>query len=241
MALTKVTSGIRTLATDEVLTANINDDAVTTAKVLDDNVTTAKILDNNVTLAKMADGTQGGTLYYGASGAPTELAAGTSGYFLKTQGGSANPVWAAAGGANTPYFYASRTGSQSNQTSGTWAKYEGDDEIIDTDGDYDDSTNYRFTPTTAGKYMICFSAAYGSSTNAQRYVFNIYKNGSAYNNSRASTQAGMAGQEIWGYAAAILDMNGSSDYVEAYGFLESGANTTGFISYGAFYGWRLIE
>ena len=76
--------------------ASIADDAITTAKILDDNVTTAKILDNNVTLAKLSDGTQGGTIYYGASGAPTELAAGTSGQFLQTTGASANPVWASA-------------------------------------------------------------------------------------------------------------------------------------------------
>ena len=69
-------------------------DSVTTVKILDDNVTTAKIADNNVTLAKIADGTQGGTLYFGASGAPTELAAGTTGQFLKTLGTSANPAWA---------------------------------------------------------------------------------------------------------------------------------------------------
>ena len=64
------------------------------ATIVADAVTTTKILDNNVTLAKIADGTQGGTLYFGASGAPTELAAGTSGLFLKTQGAAANPVWA---------------------------------------------------------------------------------------------------------------------------------------------------
>ena len=71
----------------------LGSNSVTTIKILDDNVTTAKIADNNVTLAKIADGTQGGTLYFGASGAPTELAAGTSGKFLKTQGSGANPIW----------------------------------------------------------------------------------------------------------------------------------------------------
>ena len=104
------------IASNAVTTAKINADAVTGAKIADDtvdsehlvdggidaqhlsssSVTTAKINDNAVTLAKLSDGTQGGILYYGASGAPTELAAGTSGYFLKTQGGSANPVWAAS-------------------------------------------------------------------------------------------------------------------------------------------------
>ena len=69
------------------------DDTITTAKIQDDAVTTAKIADNNVTLAKLSDGTQGGIIYYGASGAPTELAASTSGYFLKTQGAAANPAW----------------------------------------------------------------------------------------------------------------------------------------------------
>jgi len=56
--------------------------------------------DNSVTLAKLSDGTQGGLIYYGGSGAPTELAAGTSGQFLQTQGAGANPQWAAAGGGS---------------------------------------------------------------------------------------------------------------------------------------------
>ena len=93
------------LASSSVTTAKINADAVTAAKIGDDvidsehlvdgSIDTAHIADNQVTLAKLSDGTQGGILYYAASGAPTELAAGTSGYYLKTQGGSANPVWAA--------------------------------------------------------------------------------------------------------------------------------------------------
>ena len=65
-------------------------------------VATGKIADNAVTLDKQAHGTQGGILYYGASGVPSELAAGTNGYYLKTQGGSANPVWAAVSQYSTP-------------------------------------------------------------------------------------------------------------------------------------------
>ena len=93
------------LASSSVSTAKVNADAITGAKIADDaldsehytdgSIDTAHIADNQVTLAKLSDGTQGGILYYAASGAPTELAAGTSGYYLKTQGGSANPVWAA--------------------------------------------------------------------------------------------------------------------------------------------------
>ena len=57
------------------------------------NTGAVTIADNAVTLAKQADGTQGGIIYYGGSGAPTELAAGTSGYVLKTSGAGANPAW----------------------------------------------------------------------------------------------------------------------------------------------------
>lgn len=62
------------------------------------NAGVVSLADNSVTLAKLEDGTQGDILYYGASGAPARLGFGTSGYFLKTQGTGANPVWAEVGG-----------------------------------------------------------------------------------------------------------------------------------------------
>ena len=67
-------------------------------KALSGDVTLANtgavtIADKAVTLAKQADGTQGGIIYYGASGAPTQLAAGTSGYVLSPAGAGANPSW----------------------------------------------------------------------------------------------------------------------------------------------------
>ena len=83
------------LAADAVTGAKVADDAIDSEHYTDGSIDTAHIADNQVTLGKLSDGTQGGIIYYGGSGAPTELAAGSSGYFLKTQGGSANPVWAA--------------------------------------------------------------------------------------------------------------------------------------------------
>jgi len=113
--------GATQIAANAVTTAKILDDNITTAKILDDNITTAKILDNNVTLAKLSDGTQGGTIYYGASGAPTELAAGTSGQFLQTAGASANPVWGtvASSGFNTVTTFAAGSTSGWSPASGT--------------------------------------------------------------------------------------------------------------------------
>ena len=89
----------------------VGDNTVSAGKIASNAVTTAKIADDAVTLAKQAAGTQGGTIYYGAAGAPTELAAGTSGKFLKTQGSGANPVWddvpagARTGGGSDKIFF----------------------------------------------------------------------------------------------------------------------------------------
>lgn len=40
--------------------------------------------------------TQGDILYFGSSGTPAYLSAGTNGQYLKTQGAGANPTWASA-------------------------------------------------------------------------------------------------------------------------------------------------
>lgn len=54
----------------------------------------ADVVDNSITLAKLEHGTQGDVLYYGASGAPARLGAGTDGQVLQSQGAAANPQWA---------------------------------------------------------------------------------------------------------------------------------------------------
>ena len=67
-------------------------------------IETADLADNLVTLAKLADQTQGDVLYYGASGAPAVLSAGTAEYPLVTKGAGADPVFqqlATAGIADT--------------------------------------------------------------------------------------------------------------------------------------------
>lgn len=56
-------------------------------------IATAALADNAVTLAKLEDGTEGDTLYYGASGAPTRLAKGTAGQVYRQNSGETAPEW----------------------------------------------------------------------------------------------------------------------------------------------------
>jgi len=89
-----------------------------------DAVDTNAILDDAVTLGKQADGTQGGTLYYGASGVLAELAVGTDGYFLKTQGAAANPAWASSREEFAQFTeeQADNTVSGDSLVAGSWTK-----------------------------------------------------------------------------------------------------------------------
>ena len=101
------------LKVDELDTRSGSTITVAAGKTLagTDIIDTAQITANAVDLTKLSDGTQGGTLYYGTAGAPTELAAGTSGKFLKTLGAGADPAWddvpagAPTGGGTDKIFF----------------------------------------------------------------------------------------------------------------------------------------
>lgn len=76
-----------------LLAINLLNSGIEADNIANNAVTTTKIINDAVTLAKMEDGAQGDVLYYGASGAPSRLGAGTSGQFLQTLGAGANPAW----------------------------------------------------------------------------------------------------------------------------------------------------
>ena len=119
-----------------------------------------------------------------------------------------------AGGNMKPAFHA-RLSSNQNISSGATTKIQINDETFDTDNDYDNSTNYRFTPTTAGKYFVYLQARFswnsGNNDTANLYIF---KNGSEKFVAKINNGANWYGT-LNSYG--IVDMNGSSDYLEAYG------------------------
>ena len=55
-------------------------------------------------------------------------------------------------------------GSNQSLTSGVLTKANINTEVFDTDSMYDSSTNYRFTPTIAGKYYCYMNAEYSWNT-----------------------------------------------------------------------------
>ena len=98
-------------------------------------------------------------------------------------------------------------------------------EEYDTAGAYDTST-YKFTPQTAGKYFIYATCAPSGDSNSalQVGIFHIRKNNTRILESRTnfnSNNGRTASQQI----SIVMDLNGSSDYVHLIGNVAQSGGT----------------
>lgn len=132
-------------------------------------------------------------------------------------------------GANAAPAFSAYLLSTQTITSSTWTKVQCGTEEFDTNGNYDNVTNYRFTPTVAGYYQFNGRISNGPSTSPSGAYVSIYKNGAAakYGGSQALTSP----QYDEGVNASVLIyMNGSTDYVELYAYITA---TTAVLQNGA--------
>jgi hypothetical protein len=137
-----------------------------------------------------------------------------------------------AGESNAPYFFAGKSGDQ-QISNNTVTKIQMNNEILDSASAYDPSSNYRFTPQTAGKYFVSvnfsmYATLQFGTTDLENIQCFIYKNGSNMSNTRGAIgYSGNPGQFGNVSTSAIVTMNGSSDYLEVFGYgrTVSGNNT----------------
>ena len=97
-------------------------------------------------------------------------------------------------------------------TAATWTKITFQTEEYDTNSNFDTS---RFTPTIAGYYQINGAWQFGTGGTVTGCA--IYKNGTIYK--QGGQTGGTAG--YGGAVSSIVYFNGSSDYVELYGYASS--------------------
>jgi hypothetical protein len=151
----------------------------------------------------------------------SRLAVGTNGQVLTADSAAATGMkWAAGGASNNPSISVFRTTDQT-VTANTYTKVQFTSEAWDTDNCFDSSTNFRFTPTVAGKYQIQFCII-GSGT--QNY-------GVLYFNGTRVKGVGQGGAGGTANGSTILSFNGSTDYVEFFAYLASGTTITGTAEY----------
>ena len=159
-----------------------------------------------------------------------------------------NVTQTGVGGANTPAFEAYVGTIQTGLSSGAWTKIAANTEVYDTDSNYDTS-NYRFTPTTAGKYLVYVNVSEGSASDYQMWGAHmaIYKNGSIVKMHSNNFNPSYDHNEASLFLSSVIDMNGSSDYVEGYARVYTGSgNWNIFTENGGaqvswFGGYRIIE
>ena len=176
---------------------------------------------------------------------PKAVTLGASGTTVTVPSGAtldlSNATQTGVGGTNTPAFHVDFDDSSSTSIAhDTGTKMLFDTERIDTDNAYDNSTNYRFTPQVAGKYFIYASIGLNSSNdyNNKYFICEIRKNGST-----AILGNNPSSYYTCATANMIVDMNGSSDYVECFGYHTIGStqDTINSKFYSFFGGYKLIS
>jgi hypothetical protein len=123
---------------------------------------------------------------------------------------------------NMPAFSA-YLGTNQNLTNNAFTKIQINTENFDTNSNYDNATNYRFTPTVAGYYQINGRVDSQSSTGSvTRCIASIYRNGTEYKRGSDVNTANTNASNV----VDVVYFNGSTDYVELYGFISAAVTAT---------------
>jgi hypothetical protein len=120
----------------------------------------------------------------------------------------------ATGVAGTGPAFSAYQNSAQTLSSGSYTKLQFQAEEFDTASAFDSTTNYRFTPQVAGYYQFEGSFAVGAFPTGVQIA--IYKNGSL------AKQGGNVGTSAQLNVSTIISMNGSTDYVELFGWVSTG-------------------
>ena len=233
---TAVTTGVHTFTAvpvfpnNTVESADIQADAITGAKIADNainsehytdgSIDTAHIADAQITTAKLATAVLTGATDIGADIADADLLLiddGAGGTLRKTTAARIKTYIGA--GTNTPAFAAYAPDDQASLSDNTWVKLTMNAEFFDSDGKYNTS-NYRFTPTVAGKYMFGANVYIDGSQTVDSAGLAFYKNGTKVffqiENVDAHTSHALT---------AVIDLD-ADDYVELYGYADIASSGT---------------
>lgn len=159
---------------------------------------------------------------------------GTSGQVLTSTGNAAPPAWQTPG-STFPAFSAYNNLAQTGLTLNTYTKVNFDIEEFDTTNSYN-PTLARFTPNLAGYYQVNFSAQGGGSVNTAYATGQLYKNGSGIIGKFSSGLNG--GSTVYGSSlssgSALVFMNGTTDYLEFYLYIQGSGTGSIFAQTGGF-------
>ena len=220
------TGVLNTPADDTVKTATVQDDAITTDKLANSINTAITANTAKTTNATHSGEVTGATALTIADNIVDEANlkvsnAPTNGYSLTAQSGNTGGLtWASVGGDNTPAFSAYKDSADQSLSGGGDVKVQYETEIFDSNGKYDTS-NYRFTPTVAGKYFF-MASAYVDTTGGVGTLtiagLKIKKNGTTASKQRSNFDNNSI-RTMTQQISCILDLD-ADDYVEVFAHAE---------------------
>jgi hypothetical protein len=159
------------------------------------------------------------------SGAITLTVPTVAGTYTQTHPAASGTVMVSG---NMPAFSAYSSSTQTPISNQTWTKVQCGTKEYDTASCYDNTTNYRFTPNVAGYYNITGFVRFGVGTSMTRLIVGIWKNGAEYRRPiEPSFVVGTMGTTVQFGGSCQVYMNGTTDYVELYGY----ATATGTLSF----------
>ena len=159
-----------------------------------------------------------------------------------TSDGAGNVTVNAAAMKNTPAFSAERSSDQTiTNVTNTTVLF--DNEYYDSSSAYDTSTG-KFTPQVAGKYFVNANVKMQTGTNSNlSYVLTeMYKNSTIIASDVQDNRSNY-GRKNTGDVTAIVDMNGSSDFILIQAFIAevSDTGTARVMDGSTFQAFKIIE
>ena len=131
-----------------------------------------------------------------------------------------------------PAFEAALSTNQTGIVDNVITKIQFADETFDTDSCYDNVTNYRFTPTVAGKYFFYGSAACnGGTSNLRDGAMYLYKNGAELQSSYSGFEDNYLNNVSISFHG-VHEANGTTDYFEAFARIDTQNSSDGQLDEG---------
>lgn len=127
---------------------------------------------------------------------------------------------ATIGHPNKGYFLVNRNGVAGSGTAAAYNKVQFTTEAVDSQGWFDNATNYRFQPTESGYYFFVLAGSSPGNVGGTNETCQsaIYKNGSSI----AKGTYIQVTATLISVACGVTFLNGSTDYVEGFIYLPTG-------------------